>query len=255
MRANKIHQLMSASLGVLACVVFAQTSEAQTRKIEGFEAGDPAFTKSGDAGNQGTYQGEAPPEGSVQYLITTVGSHTGEDNVTPQSGTAASSFSTLNSFFNNTTVSNEEGSGILIPFTLLSGDTTLTFQYDFLSNEPAQGTPHNDFALEALFNSSNTLVGSVSHFATVTGSSFSNFGAGSPFIAHTGYQTFSLSLVGLSPGSYTLGIGVSDATDINHASALLLDNVQITGVPEPTTIAFCIAGAALLGALRLKRRS
>lgn len=248
---------MSAGLGVLACMVVAQTSDA--RKIEGFESGDPAFSSTGDAGNQGTFQTEAPPEGSFQFLITTIGTGN-EDSKTPVSGVAAVPFSTLNTFFENTTVSNEDGSAILIPFSVLAGDTSLTFQYDFLSNEPAQGTPHNDFAFEALFDPTNTLVGSVSHFASVLPvTQFSNFGAGSPFIAHTGYLTFSLSLVGLAPGSYTLGIGVADATDINHASGLLIDNVQVVGaaVPEPSTVGLGIAGAVLMVALRsrIKRKS
>jgi PEP-CTERM motif len=241
---------------VLACMVVAQTSEA--RKIEGFEAGDPAFTKTGDAGNQGTYQTEAPPEGSFQFLITTIGTGN-EDGALPQSGTASVAFSTLNTFFKNTTVSNEDGSAILIPFNILSGDTSLTFQYDFLSNEPAQSPARNDFAFAALFDPTNTLVGSVNHFATVTGSLFSNFGAQSPFIAHTGPQTFTLSLVGLAPGAYTFGIGVTDVTNIDHASGLLIDNVQVAGaaVPEPSTVGLGIAGAVLMVALRsrIKRKS
>jgi hypothetical protein len=252
MRAIRIRQSMVASLGVLACMVLAQTSEA--RKIQGFESGDPAITSTGDAGTQGTYQGEAPPEGSLQYLITTIRNTDLEDGATNQSGTNASLFSTLNTFFNNTTVSNQDGSGLLIPFTVLAGDTTLTFQYDFLSNEPAQSTPRNDYGFEALFNSSNALVGSVTNFATVTGSSFSLFGGQSPFIFHTGYQTFTLSLAGLTVGqTYDLAVGVSDATNTSHASALLLDNFQIA-VPEPSTIGLGLAGAVLLVALRSRMR-
>src|SRR5476651_1380960 len=158
MRTNTIHRLISAGLGMLVCLVIAQTSEA--RKIEGFESGDPAFTKTGDAGNQGTYQGEAPPEGSVQFLITTINTGANEDGATPQSGTSAVAFSTLNSFFFNTAIANQTGSGLLIPFTFLAGDTTLTFQYDFLSNEPNNAPARADFAFEALFNpGTSSLVG------------------------------------------------------------------------------------------------
>ena len=245
---------------MLACLVVAQTSEA--RKIQGFEAGDPAFTKTGDAGNQGTYQGEAPPEGSVQFLISTINTGANEDGATAQSGTSAVAFSTLNSFFFNTTVSNQTGSGLLIPFTFLAGDTTLTFQYDFLSNEPNQTTPRNDFAFEALFDpaSGTPLIGSVTHFAQVTGTSFSLFGAQTPFIFHTGYQTFTISLTGLglvAGTTYDLGLGVADATNSDHASGLLVDNVQVIGVPEPSTVGLGIAGAVLMVALRsrIKRKS
>src|ERR1035437_4926345 len=171
MRASYLTRLSAPLLGMLICVALAQTSQA--RKVEGFEAGDQAVTSTGDAGTQGAYQGEAAPEGTVQYLITTVRTVDSEDGVAPQSGTSASSFATLNSFFFNQTVSNEDGSALLIPFTILPGDSTLTFQYDFLSNEPAQTTPRNDFAFEGLFTSGGALQGSINNFATVSGSSFS----------------------------------------------------------------------------------
>ena len=70
------------------------------------------------------------------------------------------------------------------------------------------------------------------------------------FFDHTGYQTFSLDISGLAPGNYQLGFGVEALSggSAQHDSGLLVDNVQI--VPEPTTIAFSIAGGSLLVALR-----
>jgi hypothetical protein len=238
---------------MLACMVIAQTSEA--RKIQGFEAGDPATTSTGDAGTQGVYQGQAPPEGSFQFLITTIRTGDNEDGAAPQSGNSAVTNATLSTFFNGISLLGVDGSGILIPFTIQAGDTSLTFRYDFLSNEPAQTTARNDFAFEALF-SGTTLVGTVNTFAQVTGTSFSLFGAQSPFIFHTGYQTFTMSLVGLAPGSYSLGIGVEDRTNADHASGLLIDNFQVN-IPEPSTIGLGFAGAVLLVALRsrIKRKS
>jgi hypothetical protein len=41
-----------------------------------------------------------------------------------------------------------------------------------------------------------------------------------------------------------------DATDTANPSGLLIDKIQVTPVPEPTTVAFSIAGASLLMALR-----
>jgi hypothetical protein len=48
-----------------------------------------------------------------------------------------------------------------------------------------------------------------------------------------------------------------DATTADNSSGLLIDNIQVTPVPEPTTIGFSVAGAALLVALRkrIKRTS
>jgi hypothetical protein len=161
----------------------------------------------------------------------------------------------LNSFFFGQTVSNEEGSGVLIPFTVGAGDTTLTFQYDFLSNEPFQTTPRGDFAFDAIFTTGGTLQGSVSHFQTASVSNPANlFGAQTPFIFHTGYQTLSLNVSGLAAGTYDLGIGVSDAVNTSHASGLLIDNVQVTAVPEPSTLGLVLAGAASLAAVRRRIR-
>jgi hypothetical protein len=41
-----------------------------------------------------------------------------------------------------------------------------------------------------------------------------------------------------------------DAKDMDIASGLLVDNISITAVPEPSTIGLGIAGAVLLVALR-----
>ena len=247
MRASKIHWLISAGLGVLACMVFAQTSEA--RKIQGFEAGDPAVTSAGDASALGTFQAEAPPEGSDQFLITSIKTGDG-DSLTPVSGTNAITNASLQTFFHGITLLGTEGSGVLIPFTVLAGDTTLSFQYDFLTNEDqSNGSHHNDFAFDALFNSSNALVaGSQNTFATVNLSTLNLFGAQSPFIFHTGYQTLTLNISALAPGNYTLGLGVEDRTTSDANSGLLIDNFQI--VPEPSTIGLGLAGAVLLLALR-----
>jgi hypothetical protein len=257
MKAIRINRLMGASLGVLACVVLAHTSDA--RVVQGFESGDPAVTATGDASTVGTFEGEAAPQGSNQFLLTSLIGTADQDGFTDVSGTAAVTNASLQSFFNHqldSTLIGLRGSGVLIPFTVNPGETTLTLQYDFLSNQPLQTTQKNDFAFEAIFNGT-TLQGSVNKFATVTGSTFSLFGSG-PFLDHTGYQTLSINISGLAPGSYNLGIGVEALSggSNQHDSGLLIDNVQIL-VPEPSTVAFAIAGAALLVVLRsrIKRTS
>ena len=230
--------------------LLAQTSQART--VEGFEAGDPAVGVVGDSGSVGTYQSEAPPQGTFQYLITTI--KTGDDaGISNQSGTNAVSNATLNnsSNFGGAAPIGTEGSGVFIPISILADDITLTLQFDFLSNEPVQASPRNDFAFYALYDSLGAQVGSTVTFVSVTSPGapgFSNFGAGNPFIAHTGFQTLSFSVVGLAPGNYTLGLGIEDATNVLHASGLIIDNVQ--AVPEPSTIGLGLAGAVLLVALR-----
>jgi len=249
MRTNRIGRLIGVTVGVLACVFIANTGSA--RLIQGFESGDPSLTGSaGDAAIRGALEGEAAPQGTQQYLITSLIGTADQDGATDLSGTPAVSASALQTFFNGLSVAGTgfRGSGVLIPFTVVAGDTTLSFQYDFLTNQDLN--PKNDFAFEAIFNSSNGVVQGGTKFAQVTGTSFSLFGTGSPFIFHTGYQTFSIDISGLAPGTYNLGIGLEAlAGGTNqHDSGLLIDNV--TAVPEPTTVAFSIAGASLLVALR-----
>ena len=64
----------------------------------------------------------------------------------------------------------------------------------------------------------------------------------------TTYYTVSITIT--SAATYTLGIAVMDATTTDNQSGLLVDNIVVTPVPEPTTVAFSIAGASLLMALR-----
>lgn len=250
MRAPKNYRFPLMAL-VAVVALAAQAAYAQIR-VQGFESGDPAVNGFGDAGTQTAYQGEAATDPTHWYLLTTVRStDTNEDGVTPQSGTNALAFATLNdaTHFNGAAPAGVDGSGVFIPFTVIAGDQSLTFDYDFLSNEPGQTIQRNDFSFAAFFTTSGTVIaGTSTKFATVTGSSFSLFGAQTPFVFHTGVQTLQMSVAGLAPGSYLLGIGVEDLTNGDHASGLLIDNVQI--VPEPTTIAFSMAGAALLVALR-----
>ena len=238
---------------LLACT--ALPTAAHAAKAQGFETGEPGVTSIGDAGKVGTFQGQAAPEGSMQFLLTTIGSMTNEDSITSQSSVFAVSNSALQTFFGISLTGNE-GSGVLIPFTVAAGDTLLTLQYDFLTNELFQSMPRDDFAFGAIFNAGNVLQGTVNTFASVNNppAAFSLFGGQTPFQFHTGLQTLSFSLASLAPGSYMLGLGIEDRTTGDHASGLLIDNVQV--VPEPSVVALTLAGAGLmLGVRRRIKRS
>ena len=234
----------------VALVALAALPTAAYAQAQGFEPGDPAVASIGDAGIRGSYQGQAAPQGANQFLITTIGSTSNEDSITSQSGVFAVSNAALQTFFNGLSLTGQEGSGVLIPFSIAAGQTQLTFQWDFLSNEPFQSLPRNDFAFAAIFNASNALQVISNPFASVNGSTLGLFGGQSPFIFHTGLQTHTLSLASLAPGNYILGIGVADAATADHASGVLIDNVQV--VPEPSVFALAAAGAGLM--LGLRRR-
>jgi hypothetical protein len=73
-------------------------------------------------------------------------------------------------------------------------------------------------------------------------------GAGNPFVLETHYLTFSIAIA--AAGNYTLGIGVVDGTTSDVPSALLIDNIQLLPIPEPSTFALVVIGIATLAALR-----
>jgi hypothetical protein len=258
MTATVMRRSLGLAITLLACT--GLTAFGDGTRVQGFESGDPAVTSIGDAGEQGTFENQAAPDPTTQFLLTTIGNNAaGEDNLSPLNGAGpAVSNASLASFFGNTLfMDGNEGSGVLIPFTVIAGQTQLTFEADFLSNEPFQDPDvrRNDFSFFGVFDASNAIQVALTKFATVNGSTFlndSNFT--NPFQFHSGYQTYTVSLDGLAPGDYTLGIGVQDANTANHASGLLLDNVQL--VPEPSVFALAIAGAGLLvGVRRRIRRS
>ena len=132
----------------------------------------------------------------------------------------------LQNFFHGLSLAGQEGSGVLIPFTVSPGDLTLSFDYDFLSNENFQTMPHADFTLVAVFSGTNFVAG--------TGGSLGAIDPSNPFDGFTlfgGQDTFQFSyrhtsphydrsVSGFAPGSYTLGIGIEDATNIDHGSGL-----------------------------------
>src|SRR5436190_23945062 len=84
----------------LALTIIASLTEfAHAGRVQGFESGDPAVTSTGDAGKQGTFQGQAPPEGSMQFLLTTIGMLSNEDTIGSQSGGFAVGNAALQTFF------------------------------------------------------------------------------------------------------------------------------------------------------------
>jgi hypothetical protein len=225
-------------------LALAQSGKGAT---QGFEAGDPAVTKTGDASVQGTFEGIAPPQGVNQYLITTIAAADGE-GLNPVSGSDAIAHPGLQNFFNainattsdNISLADVEGSGFYFTFTLNPGQTAISFSYDFLTNE-TRATP--DTAIALLYNSSALLS---SQIVATSNTPNSVLLAGSPFQFQTGYNTFTINIA--NPGTYTLALGIYDRGDGDHNSGLLVDNFQT--IPEPSALGLGFAGTMLLIALR-----
>jgi hypothetical protein len=250
-------------LGAVCAFSLAFAHQGIAATVEGFEPGDPPVTTSGDASTKQTYQGVVPPQGSNQFLITTINTAgvDGTDGYSNQSGTNAVSNSTLQTFFGVSGLVGTEGSGFKLSIIVPPGSDTITFQYDFLTNELPSGggvVQHQDIAFAVLLNSANALVGTVRTVATPGSVDFNNPArqltpgpiATNPFSFDSGYGTFTIS--GLAAGTYTLGIGVEDRTTSDTPSGLLVDNIQVSSsvVPEPSTVGLMIAGAASLVAAR-----
>lgn len=241
-------------LGVGALCLLTQTGHATL--AEGFESGlGPEESVVGDVGIQANYFGIAATQGSNQLLLTTINSTAGSPDgiagYANQSGNNAVANSSLVSFFGvspgsikNGSRTGQEGSGFTISLGALSAGQTISFDYDFLTQEPTDGNGNPDFGFFTLTNQSGVVV-----LTDVLSAQDSILGGG-PFGNQTDYLTKTINVT--SSGTYILGIGVADAGNASNddaPSALLVDNIQVT-VPEPTTIAFSIAGAGLLVALR-----
>ena len=235
--------------GVLLMSIFGV---AKATLVEGFESGTFSGSEAtvGDASIKTTYFGIAAPQGTHQLLLTTI-NNTSDPGYTNQSGTNAVANATLATFFGvsgslirDGTAVSQEGSGFTISLGTLTAGTTITLGYDFLTDEIAPGQ-HNDFAFYTLTgNSGVTVISDTNSLLLHPTTDPTN-----PFALETGYQTLVININ--VTGTYTLGLGVSDATTTDNPSGLLIDNIQvISPVPEPTTIGFSIAGAALLVALR-----
>lgn len=246
MKPNISSARLGAAMTVLSLMSILGTAKATV--VEGFESGSFSASEatSGDVGIRGSYFTINPTEGTKQMLMTTI-NNTSDPGFTNQSGSNAVSVTTIASFLGVSAstirdgiATGQEGSAFTINLGTLTAGTVVTLDYDFLTTEVPPGQ-HNDFAFWEL-NSGAIHVFSDTNSALLHPTT----GAGNPFNLETGYQTLSITIP--TTGPQTLGLGVMDATTTDNPSGLLVDNIQI--VPEPTTIAFGIAGASLLVALR-----
>lgn len=127
------------------------------------------------------------------------------------------------------------GSAIAQSFTANAGDT-VSFSFNFLTDESANANG-NDFAF-VLFDGTLTLLSNTFSPLQATSSVFTN---------ETGYKDFTLSIG--SSGTHSLAFGVVDVNDALGASALLIDNVAVHAVPEPSSVVLVMVGLLAVGAL------
>jgi hypothetical protein len=255
--SDSTFRLMAAMTGLLLMSIFGT---ARATVVEGFESGtfNGSEAAVGDAGITTSYFTIGATEGTHQLLLTTINNtHDGPDGYSHQfadavsNATLASFFGVSGSLIRDGAAVSQEGSGFNINLGTLTAGSTISLDWNFLTDEVQPGA-HNDFAFYTLTGLSGVTVISDTNNPMLDPTDASN----TVFSLATGYHTLSISIN--TTGSYVLGLGVSDATTSDTPSGLLVDNIRVVSpVPEPTTIAFSIAGAALLVALRsrIKRTS
>lgn len=228
------------ALVITACLALSANLQADVMN-GGFESLFSNWTTLGPNSAVPGLDGEVPTEGNqMAYLSTGSGSlPVGVHDVVLSSflGLGPNSIASL---IPNST----EGAVLFQSFSTNSGQTGLSFDWNFMTNEFLANNQFNDVAFASVWDTAGNLV-NVAILDT-----FSSFtGSGTLFTDHTGWV--STSFTNLNPNtSYNIVFGVFDREDGVVDSAILIDN--ITSIPEP---GLGLLGLAIvLGGSALRRR-
>jgi hypothetical protein len=193
----------------------------------GFETGDlTGWSAAGDALVVTSAIGAVPPEGTFQVLLTTASELGDANNFSGSDAVPAADLEAFLGLPAATITSGFEGSAIQRTFAADAGEI-LTFRYRFLTTEGSR----NDRAFVTLAD-----------FGTLADAQAPDLVASAVVLdpifgeptRETAWRTFSHTFA--AAGTFTLGIGVVDADDEFQPSGLLVDDVRIQAIPEPTTL-------------------
>ncbi len=202
----------------------------------GFETNDfTGWTTLGETSIETRAFGSGPTKGTYQALLPTGGATFADEIIETFLGLQAGSLDNLG---NGDAIT---GSAIRQTFTAKAGDI-LTFDWNFLTNEVLFPSL-NDFSFVSI--SSLTELADTTFSPTVISLS-------TQFLQETSFQPFSFVIP--TTGTYTLGIGITDWRDSTTDSGLLVDNVKLISVPEPTSMLSVLGFGALGAPLVLKRK-
>lgn len=240
--------MKTLAISALLGLAFSLPAQAAPQNIDltaGFTGGDAlalsdssvfmttALDDTDDDGANFNFSGMAAPlwaGGGVDSLEAFTGHPAGEFDISRFDG--SSSMAT-------------EGSAFRLDNISVSAGDTLSFDWTFYTNEPA-GNALADAAFFSVLGSQTTLLANAAD--GITGD------AGlSGFVAATS-STYSYTFT--SAGTYSLVFAVVDTDDFVTSSALAVNNVAITPVPEPKDWMLMLAGLGLVGLMveRSKRR-
>jgi hypothetical protein len=223
---NKKSMLKSPSFALLIAPILLLTQPAQVHAIDitngSFEDGFSNWTTTGQTTVKGANFGLAPVDGNYQAVLETLQDETGINSSDLENLLGLSSVSL-------TSLGAVEGSAIKQNITVNAGDV-LTFSWNFLTDEVSADPNYNDFAFFSISN--------INQLANTYDATFFSF---SLLAQETGYQSYIYNFT--TDGTYTLVFGVVDVGDTTVNSALLVDNVKLTPVPEPITMLGTLMGA------------
>lgn len=226
----------------LCATVFAGTQAAAAPLHNGdFASGSlaPDWTATGNASVENLLAGPAAFMGNVGVAAYTLGSGPAvtEASLSAALGLSSGALASLKQPGDSGNV--VFGSAIQQSFTANAGDQ-LSFNWNFLSDENSNATG-NDFAF-LLFD------GTLTRLANT----FTPLGpTATVFTYESGFQPLSFAIT--TSGAHSIAFGAVDVNDALGASALLVDDVRVTAVPEPSAVMLLLAGLALV-AVTARRR-
>jgi len=230
---------------------FPEPSTNATLINGGFETGDfTGWTTLGETSIETSAFGSGPTQGTSQASLSTAGATFESSIIEEFLGLEIGSLTNFGIPLDPFRLPNgdpfpggiaTQGSAIRQTFTANAGNI-LTFDWNFLTNETALFPALNDFSFVSI--SSLQDLASTTFPAVISPMT--------RFFQETGFQPFSFTIP--TTGTYTLGIGVTDWRDTTKDSVLLVDNVQLASVPEPTSTLGLLAFGALGAGSVLKRK-
>jgi hypothetical protein len=261
-----MNKVFYTAITVFAGLALPTTAQAAILN-GGFENGFDGWQKIGDYRLETSAFGSGTPEGNVQAFLSTAfkevigvdgnGKEIQGGNAAPATyitGVAENSlegFLGVSQFFGNDSLAEAiEGSAIKQTFTGKAGQT-LSFAWNFLTNESVGSSANsqfNDFAFATVSNNSQN-----SFFRLAdTSANFLVNGSKTSLFEETGFKTFSYTLP--TDGEYTLGFGVVDVGEPTVISGLLVDKVQ--AVPETSsTVGLLFLGIGAVSVLKRRQKN
>jgi len=206
----------------------------------GFETGTIAGWSVTGSGHTATASvGVTPTVGTYQGYIETTGNFTAlAPAVVASLGLTGPAIAALGAG----TPTN--GTGISQDVTVSAGDT-LTFDWDFLTDELNEAATYNDFAFLSVDGTAYLL-------ASRNSSTYNIVSPPAGFDGQTDWQAGSYTFT--SAGTFKIGFGVFNVGDTGHNSVLLIDNVSLP-VPEPTTALLAAFGLSFVIGLARRPRT